>query len=66
MGTDSNIRPPVVGPSWPYPKRDLVTSELIDIETHVVSDLGQAIEIESHSETAMEMGSTDTENPYPF
>jgi hypothetical protein len=66
MGADSNVRPPVVGQSWSYARRDLVTRDLIDTETDVVSALGQAIEIESHSETAMETGSADTGNIYPF
>jgi len=47
----ATVRPPEVGQSWRYSKHDKVSGASIDTHIDRVSAVGQAIEIESHSET---------------
>jgi len=60
FGADAKIRLPAVGQSWRYAKHDYFTGAMVDTQVDRVSAVGQAIEIESHSETTK-----DTPIMYP-
>jgi hypothetical protein len=49
-GPAAIIRPPAIGQSWRYAKRDLFTGAIVDTQIDRVSKIGNAIEIESRSE----------------
>lgn len=51
IGAAPRVRQPEIGQSWRYARYDLVTRAMIDTQTDRVSAVGQAIEIESQSET---------------
>ena len=53
-GAVAKVRQPEIGQSWRYARYDLVTRAMIDTQVDRVSAVGQAIEIESHSETTKE------------
>jgi hypothetical protein len=46
------VRPPAIGQTWRYAKRDLFTGAIVDTQIDRVARIGTAIEIESHSERA--------------
>ena|SRR5271163_2361135 len=57
--TAPSARPPAVGQSWHYAKRDYYTHALIDDQIDLVAAVGRTIDIDSRSE-ATKAGNTDS------
>lgn len=50
----ASVRQPTVGQTWQYAKHDFFTGAIVDTQVDRVSAMGQAIQIESHSEATTE------------